>query len=153
MTKAELYDLIKVHKPQYETVEIDLLLADHGHTVLRLPPFHPDLNPTKQIWGIVKTRIAAKNVTFKLQDVQQMAKQNFAAVAMEEWAAVCRHDEAVEEEYMSREHEMDSVMERITINADDDDDDDDNEDTSESTVSCEDNDDIQEVGPIVSDSE
>jgi len=48
------------------------------------------------------------------------------------------------------EHEMDSVMERITINADDDDD---NDDTSESTVSCKDNDDIQEVGPIVSDSE
>jgi len=43
---------------------------------------------------------------------------------------------------------MDSGMGRITINADDD-----NDDTSESTVSCEDNDDIQEAGPIVSDSE
>jgi len=31
---------------------------------------------------------------------------------MKEWAAVCRHVKAVEEEYMSREHEMDSVMER-----------------------------------------
>jgi hypothetical protein len=44
----------------------------------------------------------------------------------------------VEEEYMSRKHEMNSVMERIIINADDDDDDDDdndNDDTSESTVS------------------
>jgi len=67
---------------------------------------------------------------------------------MEEWAAVGRLAETVEEEYMSREHETDSVMERITINADDDDD-----DTSESTVSCEDNDDIQEVGPVFSDSE
>jgi hypothetical protein len=44
---------------------------------------------------------------------------------------------------------MDSVMERILINADDDD----NDDTSESTVSCDDNDDIQVVGPVVSDSE
>jgi len=60
--------------------------------------------------------------------------------------------ERVEEDYMSREHEMDSVMEKITINADDDDDDDDNDDTSESTVSCED-DDTQEVSPVVSDSE
>ena len=96
----------------------------------------------------MKTRIAAKNVTFKLQDVQQLAEQNFSAVTMEEWATVCRHAKAVEEEYLSREHKMDSVMERITINADDDDDD----DTSESTVSYED-DDIHEVGPIVSDSE
>ena len=53
-------------------------------------------------------------------NVQQLAKQNFAAVTTEEWAVVCRHVKAVEEEYMSREHEMDSVMERILINADDD---------------------------------
>jgi transposase len=35
-------------------------------TVLRLPTYHPDLNPIEKIWGIVKARIAAKNVTFKL---------------------------------------------------------------------------------------
>jgi hypothetical protein len=35
----------------------------------------------------VKTRIAAKNVTFKLWNIQQLAEQNFATVTMEEWAA------------------------------------------------------------------
>ena len=90
MTNAELCDLIKMHKPQYETFAIDCLLADYGHPVLRLPPYHPDLNPTEKIWGTVKTRIAAKNVTFKLQDVQQLAEQNFVSVTMEEWTVVCR---------------------------------------------------------------
>ena len=80
MTKAELYDLIKMHKPQYETFATDCLLAEHGHTVIRLPPYHPDLNPTEKIWGIVKARIAAKNVTFKLGDVQQLAEQHFALI-------------------------------------------------------------------------
>jgi len=70
---------------------------------------------------------------------------------MDEWAAVCRRVRGAEEKYMSREHKMDSVMERITINADEDDDD--NDDTSEFTISGEDNDDIQEAGLIVSDSE
>ena len=60
MTKAELYDLIKMHKQQYETFVIGCLLAEHGHTVIRLPPYHPDLNPIEKIWSIVKTRIAAK---------------------------------------------------------------------------------------------
>jgi hypothetical protein len=59
-------------------------------------------------------------------------------MTMEEWAAVCRHVKAVKEECMSREHEMDSVMERIIINTDDDGDDDD--DTSGSTVNFDDND-------------
>jgi len=38
MTKAELCDPIKMHKPLYETFAIDCLLADHGYTVLRLLP-------------------------------------------------------------------------------------------------------------------
>jgi len=133
MKKAELYNIIKVHKPQYETFAIDRLLANHRHRVLRLPPYHPALNPIEKIWGMVKTRIAAKDVTFKQQDVQQQAEENLAALTMEEWAAVCRHAKDVEEKYMSREHKMACLMERITINADDNDDDD-----------------IQEVGPMVS---
>jgi hypothetical protein len=74
---------------------------------------------------------------FKLQDIQQLAEQNFAAMTMEELAAVCRHVKAVEEEHMSRKHEMD----RIILNTDDDD------NTSGSSVSCVD-DDIQGVGPV-----
>jgi transposase len=147
MIKVELYDLIKMHKPQYETFAIDGLLAKHGHTMIRLPPYHPDLNPIEKIWGVVKNRVAAKNVTFKLQDVQQLAEENFAAVTEEEWAAVCRHVKVVEEEYMSKEHEIDSAMERIIINPDDDDDD----DTSESSDDCDDQDMIG-VGLLSSDS-
>jgi hypothetical protein len=55
----------------------------------------------------------------------------------------------VEEEYMSREHEMDSIMERIIINTDDND----NDDMLEPSVSCINNDDIPGVGPIFSNRE
>jgi hypothetical protein len=95
MTKVELYDLIKMHKPQYETFPVDGLLAEHGHMVIRLPTYNPDLNPIRKIWGIVKNRVAARNVKFKLRDVQQLAEENFASVTEEEWAAVCRHVKAV----------------------------------------------------------
>ena len=89
----------------------------------------------------MKTRIAVKNITFKLRDVQQLAEQqNLAAVTMEEWAAACRHVKAVGEVYTSRKHQMDNVMERTIINADDGDDDDDNDGTSDSTISCDDDD-------------
>ena len=63
----------------------------------------------------MKTRRAAQNVTFKLQDVQQQAERNFAAVTTVERAAVCRHVRVVEGEYLSREHGMDSGMGRIII--------------------------------------
>ena len=95
----------------------------------------------------MKTRTAAQNVTFKLQDVQQLAERNFAAVTMEERAAVCRHVRVVGGVYVRREHGMDSDMGRIITNPNDDYDD----DMSEFTVSCDDNDDIQGVGTIVID--
>jgi hypothetical protein len=88
-----------MHKPQYETLAIDCLLNEHEQTVTRLIPFHPDLNPIENIWVILKARIAAKkkNITTKLRCVRQLAEENFSAVTMEEWAAVCRQVKAVEE--------------------------------------------------------
>jgi len=67
--------------------------------VIRLSPYCPDLNSIEKIWSSVKSRIAAKNFTFKPRDVQQLA-ENFAAVTEEESAAVWRHVKTVEEEYI-----------------------------------------------------
>jgi hypothetical protein len=46
MFKAKLYDLIKVNKPKHKCYVTDQLLAGKK-TVLRLPPYHPGLNPTE----------------------------------------------------------------------------------------------------------
>jgi hypothetical protein len=49
MCKPELYSLIKLRKPRFKTFKIDALLAEHGHSTLRLPPYHPDLNPIELV--------------------------------------------------------------------------------------------------------
>jgi hypothetical protein len=72
--------------------------------VIRLPPYHLDLNPVEKNLGYREDQNSCKNVIFMLRDVQQLAEQNFAAVTMEEWAAVRRHVKSVVEEDMSREH-------------------------------------------------
>jgi hypothetical protein len=56
-----------------------------------------------------------------LRNVQQLAEENFASVKMQEWVTVCSHVKAVEEEYMSIEHDMDGVIDRIIINVHEDD--------------------------------
>lgn len=57
MLKPQLYSLIKLKKPQLKMYKIDAVLAQHGHSVLRLPPYHPDLNPIELIWATVKDYI------------------------------------------------------------------------------------------------
>jgi hypothetical protein len=59
----ELYSLIKLRKPRFNTFKIYALFAGHDHCALRLPPYHPDLNPTELIWASIKAYVAGKNVS------------------------------------------------------------------------------------------
>jgi transposase len=65
MCKPELYYLIKLRKPRFKPFKIGALLAEHGHTVFRFPPYHPNLNPIELIWASVKEYVARKNVSFR----------------------------------------------------------------------------------------
>jgi hypothetical protein len=46
-TKPELYELIKQNKPRHCEYVLGTKLESHGHRVLRLPPYHPELNPIR----------------------------------------------------------------------------------------------------------
>jgi transposase len=47
-TKVELFQLIKINKPTFQKFSTDSHLARHGHVALRLPPYHPELNPIEK---------------------------------------------------------------------------------------------------------
>jgi hypothetical protein len=49
--KEQLYEIIKAYKLKYKNFLADEIMTANGHTVLRLPPYHPDLNPIELIWA------------------------------------------------------------------------------------------------------
>ena len=53
MLKDELLELCKNQK-QEPVYVLDQILSQHGHLALRLPPYHPDLNPIELIWANLK---------------------------------------------------------------------------------------------------
>jgi hypothetical protein len=112
-TKPEVYEKIKTPKPNRQVYAIDKLLSEHGHSVLRLPPYHPELNPIELIWVLVKNYVAAHNVTFNLDDVWKIAVDKFNNVKMEEWKKICDHVTKIEDDYLQREHIVDEVQELI----------------------------------------
>ncbi len=60
-TRAELYQLVQLHKKDKLRYEIDKLAAAAGHKVLRLPPYYCQFNPIELIWDQIKQEIRKKN--------------------------------------------------------------------------------------------
>ena len=94
---------------------IDQILAEHNHTTLRLPLYHPDLNPIELLWGDVKQWIAARNVTFKLKDVEILCRQRFQEIGKTEWEKACRHVQKIEQEYWVKDAIVEERIEQIII--------------------------------------
>lgn len=62
LKKDDLLKLIK--KTETEDIyKIDELLKRNEHEVLRLPPYHPDLNPIELVRGDIKGQLAQKKWT------------------------------------------------------------------------------------------
>lgn len=57
-TLSQLREHLKTidHEPTIITYEI---ARKHGHTILKTPPYHCELQPIEKVWAIVKNRIAA----------------------------------------------------------------------------------------------
>lgn len=78
-------------------------MRQYGHSVLRLPPYDPELNPIEKNWAIVKNWVATKNVTFKILDVRKLVNEKLSSVGSEEWNNVCSHVKKYEEDLLRKE--------------------------------------------------
>lgn len=116
LLKPQLYNLIKPERNRYKSYKFDNLLTSHGHTVVRLPPYHPELNPIELIWAKVKGNVAKRNVTFKLEDVRKITEEEFSHVTVEAWQNCCEHVKKIEKQYIEHEHFVDVQTEEVIIN-------------------------------------
>ncbi len=60
MLKEELYELCARFAPKPEYL-IDKVANKYGHSILRTPPYHPELQSIETCWAVVKNHIAKYN--------------------------------------------------------------------------------------------
>ncbi|CAG4975819.1 unnamed protein product [Colias eurytheme] len=89
MLKPELYNLIKKYKEQFKKFNIDAILNETGHAVLRLPPYHPDLNQIEMAWSQIKGYVASKNVSWNLARITDLVNDKVNLMGATEWAKLC----------------------------------------------------------------
>jgi len=78
MLKSELFDLGSrfAAKPEFL---IDQIAGKEGHSILRTPPYHPELQPIETCWAIIKNPVAQYN-DFTMKKVWSLLEEGFAKV-------------------------------------------------------------------------
>ena len=102
MLRPELLQLAKAHK-NTKSFHIDKHLKSKGHVCLRLPPYHPQLNPIELVWAEIKRLVALRNTTFKLNDIEKLTKEAISEINKEFWNKCENHVHKIEEEYWQKE--------------------------------------------------
>lgn len=96
MSKPELYNLTLVNKPEKKYV-VDELLRQHGHEIVRLPPYHSDLNPLEYLWDLIKRRVADKKD--QLENFEQLTRDEVKLITAADWKNYVNHVERLQKEY------------------------------------------------------
>lgn len=85
MSKGDLHATLVANKQKTKHYAIDQLVQDKGYDILRLPPYHFELNPIEMAWGQVKQQVAITTATFKMKDMREKLGSAVAAVTLKDW--------------------------------------------------------------------
>lgn len=111
---SELRELIKV-QPKSSLYVVDEMAKAQGKRVLRLPPYHCELNPIELIWAQVKNWVARNNTTFKLPDVKNLFVEAIGTVTPDNWLNAINHVKKVEQKMWEMDEVIDLQVEPLII--------------------------------------
>ncbi|XP_035225782.1 uncharacterized protein LOC118198254 [Stegodyphus dumicola] len=120
----------------------------NGHHVLRLPPYHCDLNAIEYVWSSVKGLIRKRNVTgdLSLENLKNLTQKALDEVTSQEWQAHCNYIEKLENSYWDKDENLEEIVYELIIQTGSSDSDSD----SEETESCDsDSDDFSDVNTSI----
>lgn len=105
LLKAELYALCKSHEPKPE-YKIDKIVEAAGHSILRTPQYHPELQPIEMCWGIVKNYMA-QHCDFTLQKLRNNLPLAFSQVTSETCRKLIARIVTEEDKYWDEDSKID----------------------------------------------
>ncbi|XP_028139233.2 uncharacterized protein LOC114333544 [Diabrotica virgifera virgifera] len=117
----QLLDIARLRKMEYLKYAVDETAKDYGVKVLRLPPYHCELNPIELIWAQVKGEVARNNKTYKLNEVKELLTQAILHVTPEKWAKCIGHIVKEEHRMWELDIHMEVLIEPIIITPGEDD--------------------------------
>jgi transposase len=105
MLRAELYALCKLFEPKPD-YKIDKIAQAAGHSVLRTPQYHPELQPIEMCWGIMKNYMA-KHCDFTLTKFRENLPLAFSQVTRETCEKLIAKTIAEEDKFWKEDGKID----------------------------------------------
>ncbi|CAI6368334.1 unnamed protein product [Macrosiphum euphorbiae] len=123
MVKHLMLDKVKEIRHLHDKYVIDEEASKSNKIVLRLPPYHCELNPIELAWAAVKIHVKYNNTTFKLNDVQKLLVDGVNLVTPDMWANFVRHtikeeDKLFNIDFITEEFEEEGTSHVLTITGD-----------------------------------
>jgi transposase len=112
--KVELVTMLNKIAPN-PTYIIDEMADKNGHTVLRTPPYHPELQPIELCWGIVKNEVA-RNCNFTMQNLENQLEGAFKKVTAEMCTKIIKKIRQTEDKFWEEDARMDRILEEKGVN-------------------------------------
>ena len=109
-----LLDRVKKHRPA-PIYLADELAHQHGHSVLRLPVGHCELNPIELAWASVKGYVAKNNSNYNLTSIQRLVPEGFIHTTPDMWKNFCKHVKEIEEQYIEKDGIVEDTLEEMVI--------------------------------------
>jgi len=109
MLKSGLYDLCRKHAPPPKYI-IDQLAAKFGCEILRTPPYHPELQPIENIWGITKEKIAKTQTgDYTMKSLKERIMPAFEKITPEIFKNTFSHVKKEENHYWDVDEKIDEM--------------------------------------------
>lgn len=89
--KVQLLAIVKEHKKAFDKYIVDEMAKAQNKIVLRLPPYHCELNPIELVWADLKGYVAVKNTTFKFADMKNLFSEAVTTITPEKWKKCVQH--------------------------------------------------------------
>lgn len=110
MIIPELLQVVERLKPLYNKYIIDELVLQHNKVVLRLPPYHGELNPIEMAWSVVKNYVKSNNKTFELNDVQKLFIEGTKIVNENMWKNFITQTKKKEDKFWNMDMIIDELL-------------------------------------------
>ncbi|XP_046621295.1 uncharacterized protein LOC124305682 isoform X2 [Neodiprion virginianus] len=109
MAKAELLHIVKLGKQKFNRYAIEELANKANKTVLRLPPYHCELNPIEMAWSMMKVYVKTVDTSVIFKDMKAFLEHGVAQITAQHWNNFVKH--AINEE--NKLWEIDDIADRV----------------------------------------